>query len=239
MNLFETIKYMLSKHVYIYFVDDEQIVCEAMGAGSFVRDWQRFGFKKTYRELKEIMTDYHQGGDPFSVYWKYFVSLMRHKKFVFLFGKTFGVSLWLRITHDLNKFKPGQFIPYARFFYGKSTHQVKRNFNNAWNDHLRTNKHHWQYWTVLEDDGLMTALDMPEKYLREMICDWLAANFAYGNQHIFKWYLLQKFVFSNSTALKVDKLMETAIKNIDKFIEITGRTDYDQFKTISKKEKGY
>lgn len=52
------------------------------------------------------------------MYLKYLKSLLLHKWFVFLECRKLGIW-WLGIIHDWSKFLPSEFIPYARYFYGK------------------------------------------------------------------------------------------------------------------------
>ncbi len=51
-------------------------------------------------------------------YFKYLQAILRHKYFVFLEACKLGIP-WLGLIHDLSKFLPCEFIPYARWFYGK------------------------------------------------------------------------------------------------------------------------
>ena len=61
---------------------------------------------------------------------------------------------------------------------------------------MGVNKHHWQCWIDFED-GELIVIEMPPKYLAEMLCDWIGAGKAYnkGNWTIdtFKnWYANNK-----------------------------------------------
>jgi len=52
------------------------------------------------------------------VYIQYLDYLLRHKWYVTL--ECFREGLyWQGLTHDLSKFLPSEFIPYANYFYGK------------------------------------------------------------------------------------------------------------------------
>jgi hypothetical protein len=44
--------------------------------------------------------------------------VIRHKWYVFLECRKLGIG-WLGLVHDWSKFRPSEFIPYARHFYGK------------------------------------------------------------------------------------------------------------------------
>ena len=100
-------------------------------------------------------------------YLKYFSYVFRHKWYVML--ACFSEGLFIAgILHDLSKFRPSEFIPYARYFYekdgSKKTVRDKtgyykptdtRNvaFEYAWNHHQKRNKHHWQYWLLQYERG--------------------------------------------------------------------------------------
>jgi hypothetical protein len=73
------------------------------------------------------------------------------------------------ITHDLSKFRPSEFFPYAEHFYsGRKDFWTEQAFNVAWYHHQHRNKHHWGYW--VNEHG--EAQPMPRKYVRQMIADW-------------------------------------------------------------------
>ena len=47
----------------------------------------------------------------------YLKYVLRHKWFVLLASIRIGAPLWGAIIHDLSKFRPSEWIPYARCFY--------------------------------------------------------------------------------------------------------------------------
>lgn len=133
-------------------------------------------------------------------YTKYVV---RHKWYVFLECCKLGIPL-RGILHDLSKFLPSEFFPYAIYFNGKEQKgensfakagykkpkNTSDDFDLAWLLHQKRNKHHWQWWVLLEDEGSPDALEMPLKYAKEMIADWKGAGRAQGNPDNCKtWYL--------------------------------------------------
>lgn len=85
---------------------------------------------------------------------------------------------WQGLTHDLSKYSPIEFINGVRFFTGtKSPHSGEREkygYSKAWLHHKAHNKHHREYWQDRHGDKVV-AIDMPRKYLAEMICDRVAA----------------------------------------------------------------
>lgn len=117
---------------------------------------------------------------------------------------------WQGLVHDLSKWRPSEFIPYARYFYGdypplsevkyiphlysgKTKEDIENDFDVAWLLHQNRNPHHWQFWVLQEDSGKEIILQMPEKYVKEMICDWWGASVATGNGGNSKdWYMKNK-----------------------------------------------
>lgn len=158
-----------------------------------------------------------------NIYIKYFKYVYIHKKNVFKeciqMSKQYkGKDKWNLIihafTHDLSKFNPIEFIPYAKWFYGNGgkclekdynceqlTNNMsclskyylgyKQNFNKAWIHHYENNKHHWNYWTVKK-------MRMPPKYIRHMICDWSAMGKQFGNS-------AQEYYLQNYSKIAIDR----------------------------------
>lgn len=121
---------------------------------------------------------------------KYASYVFRHKWYVFVECVKLGVP-FLGLTHDLSKFRPDEWIPYANYFYnmngGPSPEECEA-FDEAWLRHIHRNKHHWQWWVILRDNNGNRILDMPDKYRREMLADWIGAGKAQGNDDTAGWY---------------------------------------------------
>ena len=129
-------------------------------------------------------------------YLAYLSYVIRHRWFVML--ECFRVGLiWRGLVHDLSKFLPSEFFPYARFFHAKDGTKKQRRdatgyykpddtgdplFDRAWFQHQARNRHHWQYWVLARSDGSQYAFAMTEADTLEMICDWHGAARAQGVQ---------------------------------------------------------
>jgi len=156
-------------------------------------------------------------------YFKYFRYILYHKWFVFLECCKLGIP-WLGIIHDWSKFRPSEFIPYAKHFYGinrdeqakkekvegydKSIDRQDDLFNRAWLYHIHRNKHHWQYWLLVQDEDKNTALEMPDKYRKELLADWHGAGKAItGKNNTKEWYLKHKgkYQFHPNTIKWIEK----------------------------------
>lgn len=123
---------------------------------------------------------------------KYLQYVLRHKWFVFVASAKIGAPLWLAITHDLSKFRPSEWFPYAECFYapdGSKQYKESPAFGTAWNDHQKRNKHHYQYWVILWDRGDMEPLPIPRKHVLCMVADWMGAGRAIsGKWEVLQWY---------------------------------------------------
>ena len=133
--------------------------------------------------------------------------------------------IWRGLVHDLSKYFPSEFFPYARFFYStdkkprrdstgyyKPTNTGNLKFDRAWLKHTRRNKHHWQYWALADDYEGNALFDMPDKYILEMFCDWLGAGRAQGYESgsVDDWYKSNgpKLQLSKKTRAKIENILE-------------------------------
>ena len=141
---------------------------------------------------------------------------LKHKWYVFLAGIKLGVSLWQGLVHDMSKFLPSEFPAYAECFHnvdGSRRYLETEAFNVAWNSHQKRNKHHHQYWTLIMDESDIISLEMPEKYAREMVADWVGAGKAiYGKNEVKSWYYRNKHKvrLHEKTRELVERLVEEA-----------------------------
>ena len=133
------------------------------------------------------------------------------------------------ILHDFSKFRPSEFFPYAKHFYGEKGNIKKGRdktgcykpydtgdfaFDYAWFLHQKRNSHHWQWWVMpLDSDGTVSQVvklvPMKDKVVLEMVADWRGAGRAQGTPDVKAWYEKNKnkLVISCDTRLKVEKLL--------------------------------
>jgi hypothetical protein len=133
-----------------------------------------------------------------SKYYQYLKYIVRHKWWVMYYCFRDGL-IWRGITHDWHKFLPSEYIPYAKFFYGKKirdktgyykpTDTGDFAFDFAWLLHQKRADHHWQWWVLPEDGGGVKVLAMSDHARREMICDWRGAGKAQGTPDTLKWWM--------------------------------------------------
>jgi len=119
-------------------------------------------------------------------YLKCFFSIWLHKWYVFQACLKVGGVPWYRILfHDWVKFLPVEFFGYAdRFFGGNKNPQL---FQRAWLHHQNSMDHHPEYWISVGGHKMLngfetyttTLVEMPKVCVREMVCDWMAAEKTY------------------------------------------------------------
>ena len=105
----------------------------------------------------------------------------------------FKIGLYRQgIMHDLSKYMPSELL--MGFMYyddGKSSpnngERRDKGYSNAWMHHKGRNRHHIEYWT---DNSLhpseakhpLQAVEMPRKYVAEMLMDRICASKNYNKE---------------------------------------------------------
>lgn len=96
------------------------------------------------------------------------------------------------LFHDLSKYSFTEFWNGAKYYSGiyspNENERKKRGYSLAWMHHKGRNKHHFEYWTDIKN-GYYQPVLIPIKYLKESLCDRLAAS---------KIYLKKKYNSSSS-----------------------------------------
>lgn len=123
----------------------------------------------------------------------------------------------LRIfDHDISKYSPEEYSAYDDYFYHKEGKDeddiavIDSAFDYAWLHHIHANPHHWQHWVLIGDDDGPKALEMPKRYVYEMIADWWSFSWKSGNlKEIFDWYdnHKEKMVLHENTRNLVEELL--------------------------------
>ena len=107
---------------------------------------------------------------------KHFKTITKHK---YLVGKyCFKLGLyWQGIIHDLSKYSFTEFYNGAKYYQGYRSpidqERAIKGYSEAWLHHKR-NKHHIVYW-----NDIGNPVPIPKKYIKEMVCDRIAAGMVY------------------------------------------------------------
>ena len=135
-------------------------------------------------------------------------------------GSYFGRDLSELVKkHDSSKYDVQEYEAYDEYFYGNKTPDILEDFDRAWLHHIHHNPHHWQYWILNEDEGAVKCLEIPYKYLFEMICDWWAFSWDKNDlNEIFSWYDNHKNKIKMHK--KSRKVLEYVLKRLKETISI-------------------
>ena len=148
---------------------------------------------------------------------KYLWYVLKHKFYVFKECSKRG-HIWLGLTHDLSKFRWSEWNPYVEHFYGshKDDHDkgiTDDAFEAAWLYHQNRNRHHWQYFLSVDRKGGLSVAEMPEKYIVEMICDWIGAAKAKGQGGVYVPIWFERYEHSIVITDKVKARVEELVYN--------------------------
>ena len=111
--------------------------------------------------------------------WKHFKTITHHRRLVR--HGCFRVGLyWQGLTHDLSKYSPIEFWTGVRYYQGNrspnTAEREAKGYSEAWMHHKGRNKHHFEYWTDINPATRQyEPVEMPRKYLAEMVMDRIAA----------------------------------------------------------------
>ena len=117
----------------------------------------------------------------------HFLTITKHRHEVVRLCFRAGIG-FQGLFHDLSKYSPTEFIPGVRLYTGKeSPNNGERRscgYSLAWMHHKGRNKHHFEYWY---DYDMVTKkivpVDMPDRYIKEMCCDRIAASKVYNKEN--------------------------------------------------------
>ena len=117
----------------------------------------------------------------------HFLTITKHRHEVVRLCFRAGIG-FQGLFHDLSKYSPTEFIPGVRFYTGKeSPNNGERRscgYSLAWMHNKGRNKHHFEYWY---DYDMVTKkivpVDMPDRYIKEMCCDRIAASKVYNKEN--------------------------------------------------------
>ena len=126
-------------------------------------------------------------------------TVTKHRWWVCYYCFKAGIP-WQGLVHDLSKFSPVEFWESVKYYQGfRSPIDYCKEVNGwskAWMHHKGRNKHHYEFWQDNFDFGCK-PVQMPYKYVLELICDFLGAGRAYNGKNFspeneYKWWLKKK-----------------------------------------------
>ena len=137
--------------------------------------------------------------------WQHFKTITYHRLLVA--QGCFRIGLyWQGLTHDLSKYSPVEFWNGARYYQGvrspNAAEREDKGYSEAWMHHKGRNRHHYEYWTDMSKvTRNYEAVQMPRKYLAEMVMDRRAACMVYQGEKYTSGSPLEYFLGSRERVL--------------------------------------
>lgn len=134
------------------------------------------------------------------------------------------------LLHDLSKFTPTEFSEGVKYWVGNESpnNEARRQlgYSLAWMHHKGRNKHHFEYWM---DYGIncpttIKGIDMPKKYIAELICDRVAASMIYNSDNYDDTYPLKYYLRSEPKLWFVSKKTKRDVRFLLKMVAVKGHT---------------
>lgn len=129
-------------------------------------------------------------------YISYFRYVMYHKYIMFAIGCHMGLPYRCLFLHDMDKLNPKAFHYGALTFYddngNQRAYEETEQYQAVWLDHQKRNKHHWQAWVLIGDDGSIKPLPIHYPYAHEMVADYIAFSVSVPDSLSASEYYLRK-----------------------------------------------
>ncbi len=114
---------------------------------------------------------------------RHFATVTKHRHMVIKYCFRAGIG-FQGLFHDLSKYSPSEFISGAKYWTGKHSpirdERKAKGYSLTWMHHKGRNKHHYEYW--MDADPVtkeLVPVPMPDRYIKEMVCDRIAASRVY------------------------------------------------------------
>ena len=170
---------------------------------------------------------------------KHFVTITKHRWEVRRICFKVGI-FWQGLTHDLSKYTPVEFFNGAKYYLGTKSPTIAeredKGYSAAWMHHKGRNKHHYEYWFDFSYvENKYVAIKIPINYVKEMVCDRIAASKVYLKE---KYNASSALEYFNRTYDKNEMHPETR-DLLKSWLELVSeKGEYEAIKII-KKVKNY
>ncbi len=158
---------------------------------------------------------------------KHFLTITKHRHKVMHY--CFKCGLYRQgLLHDLSKYGFTEFWRGAKYYAGIHSPQVNerkaKGYSTSWLHHKGRNKHHLEYWQDVDiEKNMYVAVDVPNKYIAESMCDRIAASKVYKKKDFTPQSVLDYFnhesvslPMTENTKNKMIMLLNYYVKNGEK-----------------------
>ena len=165
-------------------------------------------------------------------------TVRRHRHAVIRHCARAGI-FWQGLRHDLSKYSPTELKNSAANYTDgtrspNEKERAEKGYSEAWMHHKGRNRHHFEYWTDYDPvTKKMRPVPMPARYLKELLCDRLAASKIYQGDAYRQTYPLEYFQRGMATRMIAEETSERILY----FLTLLAEQGEDAFFEELKNEK--
>lgn len=170
---------------------------------------------------------------------KHFITITKHRHLVMKL--CFKMGLYKQgLLHDLSKYSYTEFSNSAKYYVGTYSPTIserkEKGYSDIWMHHKGRNKHHYEYWFDFSNvEKKYVPIKIPIQYVKEMICDRIAASKVYLKDKYTKSSALEYF---NRTYDRHEMHPETSAL-LKSWLELVSEKGENKAIKIIKKVKNY
>lgn len=170
---------------------------------------------------------------------KHFITITKHRHLVMKL--CFKMGLYKQgLLHDLSKYSYTEFSNSAKYYVGTYSPTIserkEKGYSDIWMHHKGRNKHHYEYWFDFSNvEKKYVPIKIPIQYVKEMICDRIAASKVYLKEKYTKSSALEYF---NRTYDRHEMHPETS-ELLKSWLELVSEKGETEAIKIIKKVKNY
>lgn len=170
---------------------------------------------------------------------KHFITITKHRHMVMFLCFKMGIYKQ-GLLHDLSKYSYTEFSNSAKYYVGTYSPTISerkdKGYSDIWMHHKGRNKHHYEYWFDFSNvEKKYVPIKIPIQYVKEMICDRIAASKVYLKDKYTKSSALEYF---NRTYDRHEMHPETS-ELLKSWLELVSEKGEDEAIKIIKKVKTY
>ena len=170
---------------------------------------------------------------------KHFITITKHRHLVMKL--CFKMGLYKQgLLHDLSKYSYTEFSNSAKYYVGTYSPTIserkEKGYSDIWMHHKGRNKDHYEYWFDFSNvEKKYVPIKIPIQYVKEMICDRIAASKVYLKDKYTKSSALEYF---NRTYDRHEMHPETSAL-LKSWLELVSEKGENEAIKIIKKVKNY
>ncbi len=140
------------------------------------------------------------------------------------------------LLHDISKYSWVELTNGIKYYQGvrspNDAEKEDKGYSSSWLSHKGKNKHHWEYWIDRTRLGIV-SLKMPLNYLKESVCDRVAACIIYQNENYTNNSAYAYFMHGNDQQL----MHPENASQMEEYLKLVSELGIDEAFKIIKNDK--